>query len=99
MSASAAIRRSDSLTEKRVLMSERKRTSRGTLGVVTSRVVHQTVAVTPGTSVASMEVWPLEEERLVIRPGEMRTLVWSPGTTSERRALPAAGTGMAEEGG
>src|SRR5882724_12295694 len=33
------------------------------------------IACTPGTSVASMEVWPLVEDLAVTKPGLMRTLV------------------------
>jgi hypothetical protein len=75
MSASAAIRISDSLTETSVFMSDRKRTSFGTTGAAASRVVHQIFACTPGTSVASMEVWPFAEDLAVIKPGLTRTLV------------------------
>ena len=58
---------SASLTDTSVFMLERKRTSRGATGAMTSRVAHQILVCWPGTSVASMVVTPLAEERLVIR--------------------------------
>ena len=91
------MRMSASLTETRVLTSERKRTSLGTTGVAASRVVHQMFVGCPGTSVASMAVCPFSEDLEVMRPRLIRTLVWSPGTTSASRTLPADGTGRLKE--
>src|SRR5258705_12931602 len=97
MSASAAIRMSASLTETRVLTSERKRTSLGATGATLSRVVHQIFADCAGTRGASIAVCPFAEDLEVMMPGLIRTLVWSPGTTRARRTLPADGTGRLKE--
>src|SRR5262249_39758199 len=91
------MRRSDSPTDTSVFTSERKRTSLGTVGAAISRVVHQTLAGCPGANGASILVWPFSDLLLVIRPGLMRTLLWSPGITSESRTLPAAGTGRLKD--
>src|SRR2546426_10306702 len=88
---------SASLTETRVFTSERKRTSLGATGATVSRVVHQTLAGCPGTSVASMAVFAFSEDLDGMRPGLIRTLGGSPGTTSARRTLPADGTGRLNE--
>ena len=91
------MRRSASFTVTIVFTSERKRTSFGAVGATISRVVHQMLAFCPGTSVASIVVWPFSEAREVISPGLMRTLVWSPGRLRVRRALPAAGTARVKD--
>ena len=71
MSASTATRISASLTEISDFVSDRNRTSRGTVGVTASRVAHQMFAGCPGTSVASIAVCPFSDFRLVMMPGWM----------------------------
>src|SRR5215470_19928376 len=78
-------------------MSERKRTSCWATGAAISRVVHQTRAGLPASSVASTIVWPFEVVRLVTSPGSMRTFAWLPGKSRVRTDAVAAGAGIVNE--
>src|ERR1051326_3732689 len=83
---------SDSSTEKIVLTSERKRTSRCATGAAISRVVHQMRADLPGSNAASIFVFALTLSRLVTKPGSTCTLACFPGNSRLNIVLLATGT-------
>src|SRR6184192_327946 len=87
ISARAAMRRSASFTVTIVFTSERKRTSFGAVGATISRVVHQMLAFCPGTSVASIVVWPFSEAREVISPGLITSRASENGQTTIEATL------------
>ena len=91
------MRTSESPMVTSVSTSASARSSRAATVGALSRIDHHTSVGLPGTSVASTLVRPFAAVRRVIRPADRWTSACSPGTSMVARAVPASGTGSAND--